>query len=165
MGSVDDLISWRARVREVRELHEIFRQDDGKISELERAVIALADEVRELKNRATAMVAEPPERSEVLAPAVSSLIDRVEALESLVVESLEMPQALATQLRITAEIMEVHRDASERAAAAQGGLATVVESMRVDMDLLSQEVAKLRAKVENRETLAKGLLGRRRAQG
>lgn len=164
MGSVDDLISWRARVREVRELHEIFRQDDGKLSELEKMVIALAEEVKELRDRANTLVAQPqPDKGEVLAPAVSNIIDRMEALEQLVVDSMELPAALANQLRLTSEIMEVHREASERAAAAQGGLATVVESMRVDMDELTQAVAHLRSKIENRESYAAGLIGRRRA--
>lgn len=162
-NSVNDLISWRARVREVRELHEIFRQDDGKLSELEKMVIALAAEVKELRDRATSMVAQPISRGEVLAPAVSNIIDRMEALEQLVVDSMDLPQALANQLRLTSEIMEIHREASERAAAAQGGLATVVESMRVDMDALNQAVAHLRSKIDNRESYAAGLLGRRRA--
>lgn len=105
----------------------------------------------------------PPTGGEVLAPAVSNILDRMEALEQLVVDSMDLPQALANQLRLTSEIMEVHREASERAAAAQGGLATVVESMRVDMEALTQAVAHLRGKIENRESYAAGLLGRRRA--
>lgn len=45
MGSVDDLLSWRARVRDVHHLREVFKQDDGRVSVVEEAVIALREDI------------------------------------------------------------------------------------------------------------------------
>lgn len=137
------------RVRE--HTREVVTLDMARVELLER-------EVAEIKS-----MLRPSGSGEVLAPVVSNILDRMGSLEQLSVDSMDLPQALANQLRLTSEIMEVHREASERAAAAQGGLATVVESMRVDMEALTQAVAHLRSKIENRESYAAGLLGRRRA--
>lgn len=56
--AVTDLLSWRARVRDVHHLKEVFKEDDGRVSAVEQAVLAMAEEINERKLREAAMLAE-----------------------------------------------------------------------------------------------------------
>jgi hypothetical protein len=91
------------------------------------------------------------------------------ALETLVVESVQAPHALANQLKMTAEIMEamdhritamreadqalleMHRQASEQTAMAQGGLAAVIESLKSEMSTIASTVAHLQNRMARRD--------------
>lgn len=118
---------------------------------------------------------------EVLTPATSDILDRMAALEDLVVESMKAPEALASQLRLTGElleamdrqaranrdadlrVLELHRQAGETAAQAQGGIATVVDAMRVDLESLTVAVEQLRNQINRRDGYVSGILRGRRA--
>ncbi len=133
------------------------RPDSPRIDALERMVMETRDMLRAVP------------RSEVMSPVVSDVMDRMAALETLVTDSLAMPETLARQLRMTAEVMEAmderakalrasdqamleqHRKVAEQTAVSQGGVIAVVESMKLDMDQLTQAVAHLKHQINIRD--------------
>jgi hypothetical protein len=133
--------------------------DEARVQRLEQQVSEVVQQLRE--GRATT--------SEVMGDIASTLVDRMSALETLVVESVQAPHALANQLKMTAEIMEamdhritamreadqalleMHRQASEQTAMAQGGLAAVIESLKSEMSTIASTVAHLQNRIARRD--------------
>lgn len=118
--------------------------------------------------------------TEVVTSVASDIIDRVAELEKLVLEMVTTPRQLAEHLHMTAEIMtamderfhamraadqstiEMHRQASEHAALAQGGLTAMVNSLRVDVDHISGVVADLRNHIAMRDQYRAQIISSRR---
>lgn len=120
----------------------------------------------------------PP--AEVVTSVASDIIDRVSELEKLVLDMVTTPRQLAEHLHMTAEIMtamderfhamraadqstiEMHRQASEHAALAQGGLTAIVNSLRVDVDNIAGVVAELRNHIAMRDQYRAQIISSRR---
>lgn len=135
--------------------------DETRMAKLEAQVAEVLQQLRAGKAAASG--------GEVMGEVASSLLDRMSALETLVVESVQAPHALANQLKITGEIMEamdhritamrdadqalleLHRQASEQTALAQGGLAAVVESLKSEMTTIASAVANLQNRLARRD--------------
>lgn len=111
---------------------------------------------------------------EVVPPVISDLLDRMAALEELVVQTVEAPNALARQLQMTADLMRIMDErrqvdtellakASSMTATAQGGLAVVVESLRVDVEELTQAVNLLKSERNKRDSYVASIIKRRGA--
>lgn len=118
--------------------------------------------------------------TEVVTSVASDIIDRVTELEKLVLEMVTTPRQLAEHLHMTAEIMtamderfhamraadqstiEMHRQASEHAALAQGGLTAMVNSLRVDIDHIAVAVADLRNHIAMRDQYRAQIISSRR---
>lgn len=143
--------------------------DPARLAQLERLILETRDQLASMPRSTT---------SEVVPGLVSDLLDRMAALEQLVIESVRAPEALAAQLRLTADVMQamddrfhaireadlatldLHREASVQTAIAQGGLAAVVESMRVDMEGLTHAVAHLKNQLNRRDSFTAQIVKR-----
>lgn len=120
------------------------------------------------------------QRSEIVPASVGDLMDRVAELERLVIEMVTTPKQLAEHLHMTAEIMtamderfhtmraadlatiDLHRQASEAASLAQGGLTAMVDNLRVDVDGLAGAVADLRNQLATRDQYRAQIISSRR---
>lgn len=106
----------------------------------------------------------------------SAILDRLAAVEELVVEGMQAPKALAEHLKLMADLMETmqrridtmrgvdeqQRQIAEQAAQAQGGLAAAVQSIRTDLDTLTAAVAQMRNQMASRDSFRASIISRGR---
>lgn len=104
----------------------------------------------------------------------SDIHDRMAALEELVVQTVEVPNALARQLQMTADLMHAMderrqidtallTEASAMTASAQGGLAAVVEAMKIDIEDLMHAMDTMRSERTRRDSYVASIIKRRGA--
>lgn len=161
----DRFAALEAAVNDIRsrpqKLVPVSTVDESRVRNLETQVAEVVKQLREGKQQVSG--------TDVVGDLAASLLDRMSALETLVIESVQAPHALANQLRMTAEIMEamdgritamrdadkalleLHRQASEQTALAQGGLAVVVESLKSEMSSIAGTVASLQNRIARRD--------------
>lgn len=184
----DRISQLEQRASEPISLPAVINHDDGRLAAMEAAIadlktrptklipVSTVDETRMAKLEAQVSEVVQQMRSlpknmpdGVVDTMAASMLDRMSALEELVVESVQAPHALARQLQITAEIMEamdtrintmrdadkaileLHRQASEQTAMAQGGLTAVVQSLQADMSTISATVAGLQNRIARKD--------------
>ena len=104
------------------------------------------------------------------------VMDRLAAVEELVVEGIQAPKALSEHLKLMADIMdtmqrridtmrdvdEQQRQIAEQSAMAQGGLAAAVQSLRVDLDTVTSVVAQIKNQLALRDSFRAGIISRGR---
>lgn len=176
---MDRLRSWR-KSKPGSHTREIVKELTSETlpDEFIRRLESLEDDVRAIL---ATLAKAPGKTGEIVVPVVSDLLDRIAALEQLVIESMTAPKALSDHLRLMSEVMQamderfttmrnadqklldLHRQASEQTASAQGGLAAVVESMKVDMEALSGQVAMVKNQISKRDQYTAQIVKRGRA--
>lgn len=106
----------------------------------------------------------------------ATILDRLAAVEDLVVEGMQAPKALSEHLKLMADIMdamqrrvdamrdvdEQQRQIAEQSAMAQGGLAAAVQSLRADLDTVTSVVASIRNQLAARDDYRTRIISRGR---